>query len=95
MSWYVDYYVGYKTKEGKIYPLGHFDCFGNLRPVLTKSRSFASNLWERFQRVTLVETTEELKKHFPGNFSFDLIFIELCYLVPKYLDFPAVFSNAS
>ena len=67
MSWYVDYYVGYKTKEGKIYPLGHFDCFGNLRPVLTKSRSFASNLWERFQRVTLAETTEELKKHFPDG----------------------------
>lgn len=70
MSWYVDYYIGYITKEGKIYPLGHFDCFGNLRPVLTKSRSFASDLWERFQRVTLAETTEELKKHFPDGDSY-------------------------
>lgn len=70
MSWYVDYYVGYKTKEGKIYPLGHFDSFGNLHPVLTKSRSFASKLWERFDRVTLEETTEELKKHFPSGDNF-------------------------
>lgn len=67
MSWYVDYYIGYKTKEGKIYPLGHFDCFGNLHSVLTKSRSFASDLWERFNRVTLEETTDELKRHFPDG----------------------------
>lgn len=67
MSWYVDYYVGYKTKEGKIYPLAPFDAFGNLYPIITKSRSFASDLWERFVRVTLEETTEELKKHFPDD----------------------------
>lgn len=65
MSWYVDYYIGYKTKEGKIYPLGHFDCFGNLHSVLTKSRSFASDLWERFDSISLEETTDEIKKHFP------------------------------
>lgn len=67
MSWYVSYYLGYKTKEGKIYPLYPFDCFGNLRPIIEKSRSFASNLWEKFNRVTLEETTEELKKHFPDG----------------------------
>lgn len=67
MSWYVDYYLGYKTKDGKIYPLAPFDCFGNLRPILTKSRSFSSDLWERFERVTLEETTEELAKHFPND----------------------------
>ena len=65
MSWYVEYYVGYKTADGKIYPLAPFDCFGNLRPIIIKSRSFASDLWEKFDRVTLEETTEELKKHFP------------------------------
>lgn len=65
MSWYVDYYIGYRTKEGKIYPLGHFDCFGNLHAVLTKSRSFSSELWKRFDRITLEETTDEIKKHFP------------------------------
>ena len=64
MSWYVDYYLGYKTKEGKIYPLGIFDSFGEIHPILTKSRSFASNLWEQFQQVSLEETTDELRKYF-------------------------------
>ena len=67
MSWYVDYYVGYKDKDGKIYPLAPFDAFGNLHPIITKSRGFASDLWEKFERVTLDETTEELKKHFPNG----------------------------
>lgn len=67
MSWYVSYYLGYKTKEGKIYPLYPFDSFGNMRPIIEKSRSFASDLWEKFNRVTLEETTEELKKHFPDG----------------------------
>lgn len=73
MSWYVDYYVGYRDKDGKIYPLAPFDAFGNLHPIITKSRSFASDLWEKFTRVTLKETTEELKKHFPSGdiYSFD------------------------
>ena len=67
MSWYVDYYVGYRDKDGKIYPLAPFDAFGNLHPIITKSRSFASDLWEKFTRVTLDETTDELKKHFPDG----------------------------
>ena len=64
MSWYVDYYIGYRTPEGKIYPLGVFDCFGKLQPVLTKSKSFTSDLWEDFSQVTLEETTDELRQHF-------------------------------
>lgn len=68
MSWYVDYYVGYRDKDGKIHPLAPFDAFGNLHPIITKSRSFASDLWEKFERVTLEETSEDLKAHFPdGN----------------------------
>ena len=65
MGWYVSYYLGYKTKEGKIYPFFPFDSTGKLHPIVTKSRSFASDLWERFERVTAEEVTEELKKHFP------------------------------
>ena len=65
MSWYVDYYIGYRTPEGKIYPLGHFDCFGELHSVLTKSGSFSSDLWERFDRITNEETTEPIRQHFP------------------------------
>ena len=66
MSWYVDYYIGYRTPEGKIYPLGHFDSFGRLHSVLTKSRSFASDLWERFDRISLEETTDEIRNNFPN-----------------------------
>ena len=65
MSWYVYYYIGYKTKEGKIYPFFPFDSFGNLKPVITRSRSFASDLWREFDRITLDETTEEIKRYFP------------------------------
>lgn len=64
MSFYVDYYLGYRTPEGKIYPLGAFDCFGKLHSILTKSRSGMSDMWEDFKQVTLEETTDELRKHF-------------------------------
>ncbi len=64
MSWYVYYYIGYKTQEGKIYPYYPFDSFGKLVPVITRSRSFASDLWRSFNRITLDETTEEIKLHF-------------------------------
>lgn len=65
MSWYVDYYLGYKTKENKIHPLAPFDCWGHLKPILTRSGSFSSDLWKRFNRITLDETTEGIIKYFP------------------------------
>ncbi len=40
MSWYVSYYIGYRTKDGKIYPLGPFDSFGKLKSILNRFRSF-------------------------------------------------------
>ena len=64
MSWYVNYYIGYRTKDGKIYPLGPFDSFGKLKSILTRSRSFASDLWEDFRSVSLKDTTDELRKYF-------------------------------
>ena len=38
MSYYYNYYIGYK-KDNKIYPLGPYDCNGNLKPVISKSSS--------------------------------------------------------
>ena len=64
MSWYVYYYIGYKTQEGKIYPYYPFDSFGKLILVITRSGSFTSDLWRNFNRITLDETTEEIKLHF-------------------------------
>ncbi len=70
MGWYVEYYIGYKTKDGKIIPLGPYDCFGDIKPILTKSRTFSSNLWEKFNRVSLDETSEELRNCFSENVPF-------------------------
>ena len=64
MSYYYNYYIGYKTKENKIYPLGPYDAFGKMHPVFYKSRSFASDLHEDFRRVQDEQMTEELKKEF-------------------------------
>lgn len=63
MSYYYTYYLGYKH-EGKIYPLGPYDCFGKLRDVINRSRSFASNLHERFWPVEEDEISDELRKEF-------------------------------
>ena len=66
MSYYYTYYIGYRTK-GKIYPLGPYDCFGNLRPVLNRSRRFASDLYEDFISVSEAEISEELRKEFESE----------------------------
>ena len=66
MSYYYTYYIGYRTK-GKIYPLGPYDCFGTLRPVLNRSRSFASDLYEEFSPVKEPEISEELRKEFESE----------------------------
>lgn len=64
MSWYYVYYLGYMDKDKKIYPLGLYDCFGKLHPVIEKSRSFASDLYHRFYKITDDNVTDELKKEF-------------------------------
>ena len=66
MSYYYTYYIGYRS-EGKIYPLGPYDCFRNLRPVLNRSRSFASDLYEDFISVSETEISEELRKEFESE----------------------------
>lgn len=64
MSYYYNYYLGYQDKNGKIYPLGPFDCFGKIRAVVSNSRSFASDLHDDFNHMQEDSITDELKKVF-------------------------------
>lgn len=49
MSTYYNYYIGYEH-EGKLFPFGPYNGTGELRPVISRSASFASELhnqmWE-------------------------------------------------
>lgn len=61
MSYYYDYYIGYE-KDGKIYPLGPYDSFGTLKPALSRSRSFASDLHKMFYRVRPEKKSKQLQE---------------------------------
>ena len=63
MSTYYNYYVGYKH-DGKIYPLGPYDCFGKLKCVIWRSGSFASDMHEDFISVSEDMVSDELRKSF-------------------------------
>ena len=63
MSYYYSYYVGYMLK-GQVYPLGPYTNTGELRAVVTKSSSYASNLHYLFSELQDSEISEELKKEF-------------------------------
>ena len=63
MSYYYSYYIGYK-KDGKIYPWGPYNAKGKLEPVISRSRSFASSLYENFHLVREKQVSEELRKEF-------------------------------
>lgn len=63
MSWYYNYYLGYRL-DGKIHVLGPFDNEGKLHSIISKSRSFASDLHEKFVRIKDSEITDELYTYF-------------------------------
>lgn len=63
MSYYYNYYIGYK-KDGKIYPWGPYTADGKLRPVISRSRSFASDLHDYFRYASGEEMSDELCKEF-------------------------------
>lgn len=64
MSYYYNYTIGIMDKEGKIKPYGPYDANGNLRYVIERSRSFASDLHEDFLCVQENQITDELYKEF-------------------------------
>ena len=63
MSYYYNYYIGYML-EGKLYPLGPYDCFGKLQEAVSVSKSFASDLYYDFYEVKEEMISEELRKEF-------------------------------
>ena len=77
MSTYYNYYIGYRDKDtGLLYPLGPFDCFGNLKAVISRSRSFASDLHDDFYPIDDDNVSKELKenlgyKESDGTYSFE------------------------
>ena len=80
MSYYYNYYIGY-SHDGKICPLGPYDAFGKLRCVLSRSRSFASDLHEDFRDVPEGMISDELRKEFEyenweGRKEIDVRFLE-------------------
>ena len=82
MSWYYSYYLAYR-QNNIIYPLGMFDYKGHIRPVFSKSRSFASDLYEDFWRIDNegIKLSEEFVKAIRseycmgGNDDFDTTFV--------------------
>lgn len=61
MSYYYTYYLAYE-KNGKLYPYGPFDSKGKLCSILSKSRSFTSNLPEFFKSIEHSKISDELYK---------------------------------
>lgn len=64
MSYYYNYYLGFRDQNQMIYPLGPYDCDGKLHSLITESRSFASDLHEDFYCVQEKTITPELRKAF-------------------------------
>lgn len=67
MSTYYSFYLGYTTKDGKFHAFGPFDKFNNIRPMLEKSRSFISDLYEDFIKVPIDKMDEYLFNNFTYN----------------------------
>lgn len=83
MSYYYNYTIGYEL-EGKIYPLGPYTSFGKLRDVVSRSRSFASDLYELFYPIPDEKVSDELRKQFEyTNWNNETVMQDVKYL---YLD---------
>ena len=63
MSWYYNYTIGY-IKDNKIYPFGPYNANGKLKDVFSRSRSFASDLYEDFYKISEEQISDELRKEF-------------------------------
>lgn len=64
MSYYYSYYVGYRTPDDKIYPLGPYNSLGKLNAVIEVSRSSASDLHNDLIYIAATQITDELRKEF-------------------------------
>ena len=84
MSHYYNYFIGYRS-GGKFYPLGPYDSFGKLRNVVSKSRSFASDLHKYFNPIHIDDYSEELLKEFSYETYKGKEVAEVKYLPIEYL----------
>lgn len=64
MSYYYNYYLGYKDGDGMFHPLGPFDDKGKIHEVFYRSRSFASDLHERFWELPDEKIADDLRDQF-------------------------------
>lgn len=82
MSYYYNYYLGYKDKEdGLFYPLGPFDNNGKINCVFYKSRSYASDLHEDFYNMKEEDYSEQLKNVFSfEDYEKKIVYEDLAYL---------------
>lgn len=65
MGYYYSYYIGYEEPEsGLIKPFGPFTYEGKIKPVLERSRSFASDLYESFYSMSEDRISTELRELF-------------------------------
>lgn len=63
MSYYYNYYAGYMLNN-KIYPWGPYDRNGKLHAILSRSHSYASDLYKYFYTVEENAISDELRKEF-------------------------------
>lgn len=64
MSWYYTYYLGIQDENGKIKPLGPYDCNGKLHEVVERSRSFETGLHDSFTEIPDEAWSDELFAEF-------------------------------
>ena len=86
MSWYYNYYLGYKGKDGLYYPAGPYDKDGNLICVLLRSQSFASDLHNDFIMLPSDMMSPELREEFSFKDCDSIIYDTVKYL--KFSDLP-------
>ena len=73
MSWYYDYYLAEKNPETGLYePLGPFDKDGKWLCAVSRSRSFASDMHERFDALHEEQCDENLLHHLRTSWGGDI-----------------------
>ena len=89
MSTYYTYYLGY-IKDDQIFPLGPFDYAGRIFPAISRSRSFASDLWQEFNIIkdSNITLSNEFKTALARDWDTsteDAFFGDMRYLLTKEL----------
>lgn len=82
MSYYYNYFIGYQ-KGKKIYPLGPYNALGEMKAVICRSASYASDLHERFSSVGEGQISEELRKQFEFTDYRGINCVQVRYLAEK------------